>query len=174
MTKLFDELCERFTKANKAWERFDGPCGDVLYFTNDLGCAAENILHRIRESFEKLADLELTLTRLQRTCERSREDLALLFTYESHGMNRRMTGLSSHVVELTESASKLAEKGQQVAEDTSRATRVNVQMLMVTTAIIIALQYFCSERALFGFDRNDDAAQRDNRPMVAFLNAKAA
>ena len=69
-------------------------------------------------------------------------------------MSRVMLRSNTQVVRLTEAATELAVKSQQVAEDTGRATRVNVQLLMVTTAVVIALQYFCSERALFAWERN--------------------
>ncbi|XPS79207.1 hypothetical protein M3J07_011210 [Ascochyta lentis] len=154
LTELFEKLRERFTKANMAWTRFDESKGDVLYFTNDLGCPAEKILHKIRESFETMMDLELTLTRLQSTCKRYLKILALNFTFENHGMNRRSTESNKQVIELTENNAETAARTQRIAEDTNRATRVSVQLLLVTTAFVIALQYFCSERALFAFERN--------------------
>lgn len=76
-------------------------------------------------------------------------------------MSRVMMRSNTQVVELTQAATELAKQSQKVAidtqkvaEDTGRATRVNVQLLMVTTAVVIALQYFCSDRALFAWERN--------------------
>lgn len=69
-------------------------------------------------------------------------------------MSRVLWRTNTHVVELTEAAAELAKKTQKAAEDTSRSTRVNVQLLVFTTAIVIALQYFCSDRAVFAFERN--------------------
>lgn len=76
-------------------------------------------------------------------------------------MSRIMLRSNTQVVELTQAATELAKQSQKVAvdtqkvaEDTGRATRVNVQLLMVTTAVVIALQYFCSDRALFAWERN--------------------
>ncbi len=69
-------------------------------------------------------------------------------------MNRKNTMSHEQSIALTLSAAKSAARSQKAAKETSRATRVNVQLLTVTTAVVIALQYFCSERDLFAFERN--------------------
>lgn len=71
MTDLFQLLRERFSKANTVWEKFDGKRGDVLYFADIQDSGAKSALHKIEESFEKMKNLELTLARLQHTCEQS-------------------------------------------------------------------------------------------------------
>ncbi|KAJ4380084.1 hypothetical protein N0V86_004393 [Didymella sp. IMI 355093] len=168
MMKLFQVLHERFSKANTTWKNFSGRRGDVLYFADLHDRDSRGALHKIEESFETMAKLETTLVRLQQNCEQSAKILALHLSHESHGMSRVMLKTNTQVVRLTEAATVLAAKGQRiaedtqrvaegtqkVAEDTGRATRVNVQLLMVTTAVVIALQYFCSERALFAWERN--------------------
>lgn len=75
-------------------------------------------------------------------------------SHHGHEMSRKMTISHEQVITLTSKAVKSAAKSQKAGEDTSRATRVNVQLLMVTTAVVIALQYFCSDRDLFEFERS--------------------
>ena len=90
-------------------------------------------------------------------------------TNESNVLTRRMTGINLKTSSHSEKAARSAAKGTRAAEETSRATRVNVQvrntvrlipdcayhvqLFWCTTAVIIALQYFCSDRALFAFER---------------------
>lgn len=38
--------------------------------------------------------------------------------------------------------------------ESSRTTRINVQMFLITTPFILALQYFGAEKDIFSFDRN--------------------
>ncbi|KAF3038772.1 hypothetical protein E8E12_000549 [Didymella heteroderae] len=161
MTKLFQLLRERFSQANATWRNFNSEKGDVLYFSDLRDNDARSALHKIEESFEKMAILEVKLIRLQHTCEQSAKILTLHLSHEGYGMSRVMMRSNTQVVKLTEAATELAAKSQKVAEDTQRvaedtgrATRVNVQLLMVTTAVVIALQYFCSDRALFAWERN--------------------
>lgn len=50
---------------------------------------------------------------------------------ENNHLNNLMTGSNARVVELTEQAADAALRTQRLAEYASRATRVNVQLLMV-------------------------------------------
>lgn len=147
MTKIFRHLRQRFARARRAWERFNNLRGDVLYFKDLRDGNALDALHKIEQSFETMSDLEMTLEKMLETCRESATIFALHLRLGKHGMSRTMTDAAT---EAAESASK----SQRFAEETSRATRVNVQLLMVTTAVVIALQYFCSDRALFAFERN--------------------
>lgn len=71
MTKLFQLLRERFSQANATWRNFNSEKGDVLYFSDLRNQDAKSALHKIEESFEKMAILEVKLIRLQHTCEQS-------------------------------------------------------------------------------------------------------
>ncbi|KAJ8113690.1 hypothetical protein OPT61_g4232 [Boeremia exigua] len=152
--ELFQLLREFFSKINMVWECFRGKGGDIGYFQDLDDMNAKSALHKIEECFEKMKNLELTLERLQHTCDQHAENLALRL---SHQMIRKMAISHEHNLEISESATESANKSQRAAEDTGRATRVNVQLLMVTTAVVIALQYFCAERDLFAFERSAQA-----------------
>lgn len=90
-------------------------------------------------------------------------------THENNRLTRAMTGINLKTSRHSKRAAESAAKSSTAAEETSRATRVNVQvrknslksetfahtvqLFVLTTALVISLQYFCSDRALFAFER---------------------
>src|SRR5690242_7231256 len=147
MTKLFSHLHQHLRIAIDVWQRFSGPRGDILYFEDLQDGNARDALHKIEESFELMEDLVMVVNGMEKTCSKSSKVFTLRLQMEKHDMKRRMT-------DATWAAATSANKSQKFAEDMSRLTRVNVQLLTVTTAVVISLQYFCSERALFDFERS--------------------
>ncbi|KAJ4334591.1 hypothetical protein N0V87_006736 [Didymella glomerata] len=147
MTKVFRNLRQRFSRARDGWERFSGPRGDILYFEDLRNGNARDALHKIEESFEKMSDLERELHVMLDTCSEETKAFSLHLEVGKHGMKRAMTI-------KTEEAATSAANSEKFAGEMARATRVNMQLLIITTAVVIALQYFCSDQALFSFERN--------------------
>lgn len=90
---------------------------------------------------------------------------------KNNAIYRSMTSFNLRAAEHRKSAAVLAHRAAIDQASTSRATRVNVQLFMVShdfspshqhsidipkvvTAVVIALQYFTSESELFAFERN--------------------
>ncbi|KAJ4984023.1 hypothetical protein SVAN01_10454 [Stagonosporopsis vannaccii] len=147
MTRLFRHLRQQFSAAIATWARFSSPRGDILYFEDLRDRNAYAAFHRIEESFEALKDLKDVLNGMIETCVESTQTFTLHLQIGKRGMNRAMTN-------ATQGSAESAKNSERFAEETVRANRVNFQLLTVTTAVVIALQYFCSDRALFQFDRN--------------------
>ena len=73
---------------------------------------------------------------------------------ESYDIGRR-----SHVINLltnniSQQTARLNRQSTAAAVESSRTTRINVQMFLITTPFILALQYFGAEKDIFSFDRN--------------------
>ncbi|KAF1360251.1 hypothetical protein EJ07DRAFT_177570 [Lizonia empirigonia] len=160
LTILLQRLRQRFSQALRAWSRFSGK-GDGLYFA-DLRThpVASQALSSIEQSFEKTCDLEQRLAQLKEHCEASMTILQLRMAHENNRLTqeniiltRAMADINLKTSSHSERAAESAAKSSTAAEETSRATRVNVQLFVLSTALVIALQYFCSDRALFAFER---------------------
>ncbi|KAH6612474.1 hypothetical protein C7974DRAFT_418420 [Boeremia exigua] len=144
MTKLFRRLHQRFSRAIAVWNRFSGQRGDIQYFDDLQDGNARYALLGIEQSVEMLTELVAALDDMLKICTESAEGFDRQL---KHSMSRVKTDATTYVAES-------AAKSEKFAEEMSRFTRLNVQLLMVTTAVVIALQYFCSERALFKFERS--------------------
>lgn len=68
---------------------------------------------------------------------------AITFSRQTHSWNLR----------LSNKMRRFAEASSKAAEETSRTTRINVQLLFFTTPCAIALQYFCADRNFLSIDR---------------------
>jgi hypothetical protein len=147
MTNIFRDLRQTLYIANAAWNRFNGHRGDVRYFDHLHDGNACDALHKIEESFELSIDLQIALEAMLQTCSEVANVFTLRLRHAKHGMSRAMTG-------ATADAAASAAKSQEFAEEMARTSRVNMQLLIITTAVVIALQYFCSDQALFSFERN--------------------
>lgn len=132
---------------NEAWKRFSGCRGDIIYFEDLADVDARHALHKIEESFENLADLQTALEDMLKTSLEAAEMFTIRLRHAKYGNSRVMT-------DATTDAAVSAAKSQEFAEEMARAARVNTHLLIITTAVVIALQYFCSDQALFSFERN--------------------
>lgn len=65
------------------------------------------------------------------------------FIFQSHHSN----------LKFSRRTTKLAETSLNAAEETSRTTRTNVQLLLFTTPCVISLQYFCAESNFLKINR---------------------
>lgn len=68
------------------------------------------------------------------------------FSYRTHMRNLEIDKRSRR-------ATSIALISQKAAEETSRTTRANVQLLMLTTPCAISLQYFCGESNFLSIER---------------------
>ncbi|KAL1793160.1 hypothetical protein ACET3X_008142 [Alternaria dauci] len=136
----------------------------------------------IVESFEKLADLSIQLRSLDDSCKRFATHLGRILDLESnrlslesntlsreanehqqashqlsermHKMNEETSILNKEMRKLNERSTEAACMSQAEAMKTSRSTRVNVELLLLTTPFGMVLQYFGSEQDIFSFNRN--------------------
>ena len=80
--------------------------------------------------------------------------IAIKINAESHELGRQ-----SHVINLltnniSHQTARLNRQSTAAAMESSRTTRINVQMFLITTPFILALQYFGADKDIFSFDRN--------------------
>ncbi|KAJ8113689.1 hypothetical protein OPT61_g4233 [Boeremia exigua] len=168
MTRVFRHLHEHYAQSIRAWNRFGGN-GDALYFADlETHPVAREALSSIKKSFEKISDLEHRVELKRRDCTEATKILKVRIAQENNRisnrislenieMSRKLTDINREASRYSEKAAESALKSLAAAEETSRSSRVNVQLFMLTTAVVIALQYFCSERALFAFERSPRA-----------------
>ncbi|CAN9133224.1 unnamed protein product [Alternaria alternata] len=176
LRKLRDELSTTL----RVYNRFDKPGGDRCYFSDITDCSS--VQNSIVESFEKLTDLSLRLRSLDDSCKRFATHLGRILDLESnrlsaqsnklsqeanehqqashrlsermHKMNEETSILNKEMRKLNERSTEAACMSQTEAMKTSRSTRVNVELLLLTTPFGIVLQYFGSEQEIFSFNRN--------------------
>ncbi|KAH6642104.1 hypothetical protein C7974DRAFT_95377 [Boeremia exigua] len=158
MMKLLSRVRDQFQEANQVWNRFSASDGDIMYFVDLSVHDVCSVLHEIEESFDRMKCLELQVERLVQKSEIDIHNLRLQMadennrlSWEGNVLSRTKTKID---VQATENAARSAARSSAAAEETSRTTRVNIQLFMITASIVIALQYFCSDRALFSFERN--------------------
>ncbi|CAN9390927.1 unnamed protein product [Alternaria alternata] len=176
LRKLRDELSTTL----RVYNRFDKSGGDKCYFSDITDCSS--VQNSIVESFEKLTDLSLRLRSLDDSCKRFATHLGRILDLESnrlsaqsnklsqeanehqqashrlsermHKMNEETSILNKEMRKLNERSTEAACMSQAEAMKTSRSTRVNVELLLLTTPFGIVLQYFGSEQEIFSFNRN--------------------
>jgi hypothetical protein len=73
---------------------------------------------------------------------------------ESHELGRRSHEINLFTNTISQETAKLNRQSTAAAVESSRTTRINVQMFLITTPFILALQYFGAEKDIFSFDRN--------------------
>ncbi|KAH7401888.1 hypothetical protein DE146DRAFT_444682 [Phaeosphaeria sp. MPI-PUGE-AT-0046c] len=163
--QLLRKLLDSLSTTLRAYERFDAPDGDNRYFSD---MAIDLVKNSMKETFEQLADLHLKLTSLDDSCKRFATHLGRTMDLESNVVARKSNGIQEHTQRLAEStielnteirtfneiSSEAARANQADAAKTSLSTRVNVELLLLTTPFGIVLQYFGSEKDIFSFARN--------------------
>lgn len=73
---------------------------------------------------------------------------------ESQALGRRSHEVNLLTNTITKETANLNRQSTAAAMESSRTTRINVQMFLITTPFILALQYFGAEKDIFSFDRN--------------------
>ncbi|CAO2649059.1 Nn.00g100080.m01.CDS01 [Neocucurbitaria sp. VM-36] len=129
----------------RVWKRFSAADGDKCYFA-DVTRVGRLVLRQIEEIFADLSFREENLDLLERLCEEA--ERALIFR-----MNEQTLELNLQINRLSKRTTTIASESQKAAEETSRTTLYNVQLLLTTTPFVIALTYFCSEQNLFSINR---------------------
>jgi hypothetical protein len=66
---LLSKLRHRFSMMFEAWGRFNSPHGDIEYFAGVPRLGSDLALSGIKESFQKLMDLETRLRSINQSCE---------------------------------------------------------------------------------------------------------
>ncbi|CAN9416424.1 unnamed protein product [Alternaria alternata] len=178
--QLLRRLRDELSTTLRVYNRFDKPGGDRCYFSDITDCSS--VQNSIVESFEKLTDLSLRLRSLDDSCKRFATHLGRILDLESnrlsaqsnklsqeanehqqashrlsermHKMNEETSILNKEMRKLNERSTEAACMSQTEAMKTSRSTRVNVELLLLTTPFGIVLQYFGSEQEIFSFNRN--------------------
>ncbi|KAJ4343973.1 hypothetical protein N0V95_006489 [Ascochyta clinopodiicola] len=69
-------------------------------------------------------------------------------------LSRRSHAVNLETNTITQETAKLNRQSTAAAVESSRTTRINVQMFLITTPFILALQYFGAEKDIFSFERN--------------------
>lgn len=67
--RLFNDLHDHLQKANRAYDRFIGPRGDISYFSDIKDPRAQGFLRTIEKSFERLVALEENVVRMVKKIE---------------------------------------------------------------------------------------------------------
>lgn len=73
---------------------------------------------------------------------------------ESYDIGRRSHAINFLTNNISQQTARLNRQSTAAAVESSRTTRINVQMFLITTPFILALQYFGAEKDIFSFDRN--------------------
>jgi hypothetical protein len=73
---------------------------------------------------------------------------------ESYDIGRRSHAINLLTNNISQQTARLNRQSTAAAVESSRTTRINVQMFLITTPFILALQYFGAEKDIFSFDRN--------------------
>ncbi|XP_014561612.1 hypothetical protein COCVIDRAFT_33601 [Bipolaris victoriae FI3] len=178
--QLLRRLRDTLSATLRAYNRFSKSGGDMCYFSDIRDCSS--VQNSIVESFEKLTDLLNRLHSLDDSCKRFATHLGRMLDLEnnrliikneqlsqesnmyhlaSHQLSERMHKLNEETCVLNKEIHKLNERSteaacanQAEAIKTSRSTRVNVELLLLTTPLGMVLQYFSSEQEILFFKRN--------------------
>ncbi|KAF1845931.1 uncharacterized protein K460DRAFT_430894 [Cucurbitaria berberidis CBS 394.84] len=147
--QVLHELRVHWSAAVHAWKKFSDINGDILHFADVKDGNARHALKRIKKFFADLLFLEQDLNSLDRLYEDSTKALS----HQTYDLSHQTHDISLQINKLSKRTTAIALVSQKAAEETSRTTRVNVQIILTTTPFAIALQYFCSEQNLFAINR---------------------
>ncbi|EUC36893.1 hypothetical protein COCCADRAFT_33883 [Bipolaris zeicola 26-R-13] len=178
--QLLRQLRDTLSATLRAYNRFTKLNGDMCYFSDISDCSS--VQNSIVESFEKLTDLLSRLCSLDDSCKRFATHLGRILKLENnrliiqsnqldqesnmyhlatHKLNERMHKLNEETCvlnkemrELNERSTEAACANQAEAIKTSSSTRVNVELLLLTTPFGMVLQYFDSEAQILFFKRS--------------------
>ncbi|KAH7072764.1 hypothetical protein BKA63DRAFT_567357 [Paraphoma chrysanthemicola] len=152
--RLLHGLRDYLKDALEAWNDFDNEDdGDVSFFRDLTDLDATRALQGMRRSFKSLKPLMAKLDSLEKSCKEGAEALTLRMEVEKNERSRQAHDLSMSAYRLSRRATAYTVKSQKAAEETSRTTRVNVQLLLTTTPLALALQYFCADSNIFSINR---------------------
>ncbi|OAL49227.1 hypothetical protein IQ07DRAFT_588560 [Pyrenochaeta sp. DS3sAY3a] len=147
------ELRKNLSAIMAAGEEFADPHGGIHYFTDITDQIAERALHRIRDYFVQIKRLEKTLDLIDKSCEDSEKTVTTRIKVEEIEQNAFISRSHRSNLKFSRKTMKLAETSLNAAEETSRTTRTNVQLLLFTTPCVISLQYFCAESNFLKINR---------------------
>ncbi|KAH7077048.1 hypothetical protein FB567DRAFT_534374 [Paraphoma chrysanthemicola] len=152
--RLLHGLRDYLKDALEAWNDFDNEDdGDVSFFRDLTDLDATRALQGMRRSFKSLKPLMSKLDSLEKSCKEGEEALTLRMKVEENDRSRQAHDLSMSAYRLNRRATECTIKSQKAAEETSLTTRVNVQLLLTTTPLALALQYFCADSNIFSISR---------------------
>ncbi|KAF2999686.1 hypothetical protein E8E13_002285 [Curvularia kusanoi] len=169
---LLSTLRANLSSTTRAWTQFHDIGGNSAYLSDILDARTQDTLASIKESFDKLLNLEEELHRIDEACHRrykiiSRAKLHTM-TEESNRLSEKSNRSSLRSVELTVETNqlnlKMAEVNRDVLEfartstdaavQSSRTLRLNVQLFLIITPLVLALQYFGAEQDILKFERS--------------------
>ncbi|KAF1929712.1 uncharacterized protein M421DRAFT_91531 [Didymella exigua CBS 183.55] len=156
--ELLNILSEKLGMTIQAFTRFEG---DKRYFLDIKDSRAVSTFDSLQETFEKLLGLQKKIMRLERSCDQTERIVQLLMAKVGNRISAETQEHSreSHKVNLatnrvSQQMAVLNRKSTQAAVESSRTTLVNVQLFLVTTPFVLALQYFGAEKDIFSFEKN--------------------
>lgn len=178
--QLLRRLGDTLSATLRAYNRFSKSGGDICYFSDIRDCSS--VKNSIVESFEKLTDFLNRLHSLDDSCKHFATHLGRILDLEnnrliiqneqlsqeinmyhlaSHQLSERMHKLNEETCRLNKEIHKLNERSteatcanQTESIKTSHSTRVNVELLLLTTPLGVVLQYFSSEQEILFFKRS--------------------
>ncbi|UPX18040.1 uncharacterized protein EKO05_0008363 [Ascochyta rabiei] len=153
--ELLRKLNENLGNSIRAWDRFNG---DRNCFSDLQEASAISALTSHKRILECLVDLKRKLQTLEKTCEKAEKILTLSMgkkiNNESQALSLRSHAVNLEKITITQETAKLNRQSTAAAVESSRTTRINMQMFLITTPVILALQYFGAEKDIFSFERN--------------------
>ncbi|KAJ8113691.1 hypothetical protein OPT61_g4239 [Boeremia exigua] len=164
--ELLRLLSDKLAMTLQACTRFER---DKYYFMDIENERVHSTLDSLHETFEALADLQNTLARLEQECDKTEHivgsrltfgvdanlsKIGLLQTYVSNRLNSEAQKVNIDTNRASQKMAELNRRGTEAAVKSSQITRINVQLFLVTTPFILALQYFGAEKDIFSFERN--------------------
>ncbi|EUC44712.1 hypothetical protein COCMIDRAFT_6045 [Bipolaris oryzae ATCC 44560] len=173
--QVLHELITCLERTVAVWERFHSVDGDFQYFSDIKDRKARLAIKNTKANFEKLKfelhqfeslertlnDATITLT-LELTDQRNinaKETLMHIMDLSKHNkLSQKFVEENNKLnQEFVEENIKIAKANSKIARTNIRLSRANVALLIVTTSIAVALQYFCSERNFLSIDRSPKA-----------------
>ncbi|KAH4056241.1 hypothetical protein HBH98_032090 [Parastagonospora nodorum] len=159
--QLLRLLQERFARTTQTWARFCAADGDRSFFADIRDRRSLLVLESLRVSFQSFEDLQQDLASLDQSCKETKDILSLCLEHENNRVSSEIQQLSYRTHIISCDIQKLNRKGTEAAiatvaaaQDTSRSTQANVQVIWVTTPVLLALQYFGVDKDILPFERN--------------------
>ena len=172
--ELLRKLHEGLGDAVQAWHRFDD---EVIYFSDMQNSQVMATLTSLKKTLGSLTGLQQRVRSLTEPCEKAekvvslsrpvRKGLALTdkleifigtigneINAESQELSRRSHAVNLETNTIAQETAKLNRQSTAAAVESSQTTRINVQLFLITTPFILALQYFGAEKDIFSFERN--------------------
>ncbi|KAH3954923.1 hypothetical protein HBI81_077290 [Parastagonospora nodorum] len=159
--QLLRLLQERFARTTQTWARFCAADGDRSFFADVQDSRSLLVLDSLQVSFQSFEDLQQDLASLDQSCKETKDILSLCLEHENNRVSLEIQQLSYRTHIISCDIQKLNREGTEAAiatvaaaQDTSRYTRTNVQVIWVMAPVLLALQYFGVDKDILPFERN--------------------